>query len=105
MSEAFQGKHEYDRNSEWYKNITKSLAVFVGSRNMPNSIVENVEFQQSIKSLDPYYPLPSRALLGKQLDKVLVDLKAQYPHLPGCSPKSKFVCRYLVKEGHDLFIS
>ena len=60
---------------------------------MVNCIVENVEFQQLIKSLDPYYPLPSRALLGKQLDKVLVDLKAQYPHLPGCSPKSKFVYR------------
>ena len=76
MSEAFQGKREYDRNSERYKNITKRLAVFVGSSNTPNSIVENVEFQQLIKSLDPRYPLPSRALLGKELDKVLIDLKA-----------------------------
>lgn len=50
--------------------------MFVGSSNTPNSIVENVEFQQFIKSLDPRYPLPSRALLSKQLDKVLVDLKA-----------------------------
>ena len=50
--------------------------MFVGSSNTPNSIVENVEFQQFIKSLDPRYPLPSRALLGKELDNVLVDLKA-----------------------------
>ena len=71
ISEALQGKCEYDRNSEWYKNITKKLAVFVGS-----SIVENVKFQQFIKSLDSRYPLPSRTLLGKELDKVLVDLKA-----------------------------
>ena len=73
MSEALQGKCEYDRNIERYKNIT---AVFVGSSNTPNSIVENVEFQQFIKSLDPRYPVPTRALLGKELDKVLVDLKA-----------------------------
>ena len=53
-----------------------SLAVFGGSSNTPNSIVENVEFQQLIKSLDPRYPLPNRALLDKELDKVLVDLKA-----------------------------
>ena len=50
--------------------------MFVGSSNTPNSIVENVEFQQLIKSLDPRYPLPSRTLLGKELDKALVDLKA-----------------------------
>ena len=49
--------------------------MFVGSSNTPNSIVENTEFQQLIKSLDPRYPLPSRALLGKELDKVLIDLK------------------------------
>ena len=29
------------------------LAVFVGSTNTPNSIVENAEFQQLVGSLDP----------------------------------------------------
>lgn len=76
MGEAFQGKCEYNRNSKRYKNITKRLPVFGGSSNTLNSIVENVEFQELIKLLDPRYPLPSRALLDKELDKVLVDLKA-----------------------------
>ena len=51
MNEALQGKREYDRNSERYKNITERLTVFVGSSNTPNSIVENVEFQQFINHL------------------------------------------------------
>ena len=101
MSEAFQGKCEYDRNSERYKNITKRLAVFVGSSSMPNSIVENVEFQQLIKSLDPRYPLPSRALLGKELDKVLIDLKAIiHTYLPAARKVS--LCADI---WYDLFIS
>ena len=78
VSEAFAGKHRqvYDRSSDRYKCITKRLAVFVGSSNTPNSVVENVDFQQFVKSLDSRYPIPGRTLLGKELDKVLVDLKA-----------------------------
>ena len=99
MGEAFQGKREYNRNSKRYKNITKKLAVFGGSSNTPNSIVENVEFQQLIKSLDPRYPFPSRALLDKELDKVLVDLKASiYTYLAAARKVYKLVCRYLVKK-------
>ena len=52
-------KWQYDRNSKWYKNITKRLAVFVGSSNTPNSIVENIKFQQFIKLFDPRYSLPT----------------------------------------------
>ena len=76
MVQSLSGRPKYDRDSQRYTSITKRLAVFVGATNTPNSIVENSEFQRFMESLDPRYPIPSRTLLNKELDKVMFDLKA-----------------------------
>ena len=55
--------------------ITKSPAIFIGSTNVPNSIVENAEFKSFVNVLNSPYPMPGRTLIGKELDKVLVTLK------------------------------
>ena len=75
VKESFKGKSPYDRDSERYMRITKSLAIFIGSTNAPNSIVENAEFKSFVNVLDSQYPMPGRTLIGKELDKVLVTLK------------------------------
>ena len=35
-------KAEYSKESECYREICRKLAIFVGSTNVPNSIVENL---------------------------------------------------------------
>ena len=59
MSEAFDRNQVYDRSSERCRRITKKLAIFVGSTNSPNSIVENTEFRQFVATLDTRFPMPS----------------------------------------------
>ena len=41
------------RASDIYKWITRKLAIFVGSSNMANLIVENLEFKDLVHALDP----------------------------------------------------
>ena len=73
LGEAFQRK--YDTQSSRYRMITRRLAIFVGSTNVPNSLVENVEFQSLLETLDPRYPVPGRTLIGKEIDRVLLAMK------------------------------
>ena len=73
LGEAFQRK--YDTSSHRCQQLTRKLAIFVGATSVPNSIVENVEFRALLETLDPRYPVPSTTLIGKEIDKVLVDMK------------------------------
>lgn len=73
LGEVFQRK--YDRGNRRYQSITQKLAVFVGSTNVPNSIVESAEFRSLLEELDPRYLVPGRTLISKEIDKVLFDLK------------------------------
>ena len=73
--ESFKGKSQYDKSSQRYLHITKQLAISIGSSNVSHSIVEDAEFRSLIKVLDSRYPIPSRTLLGKELDKVLATFK------------------------------
>ena len=61
LGEPFQRK--YYTQSSRYQMITRSLAIFVGSTNVPNSLVENVEFQSLLETLDPRYSVPGRTLI------------------------------------------
>lgn len=76
LGEALQSHQKYDTKSQRYQLITRKLAVYVGSTSAPISLVENEEFQSLVGTLDPRYPVPSRTLIGKEIDKVMVDLKA-----------------------------
>ena len=51
------------------------LAVFVASTSTPNSNVENTAFVSLLEELDSQNPVPSRHVLGKQIDDVMIALK------------------------------
>ncbi len=68
---------KYDKESQRYQFITRKLALFVGGTNVANSIVENVFFQSLLEALDSRYPIPGRTLIGKEIDKVVIDMKAK----------------------------
>lgn len=44
MAKSFKGKTAYNKNSERYLNTMKHLAIYLGSTNIPNSIVDNQSF-------------------------------------------------------------
>ena len=44
------------------------VAVFVGSTNTTNNIVNNPEFQSFVKVVDSRYLIPGRMLLNKKMD-------------------------------------
>ena len=71
LGEAFPRK--YDRVGGQYQSIIHKLAVFIGSTNVPNSIVGNAEFRLLLEAIDPQYPVPGRMLIGKEINKVLLD--------------------------------
>ena len=73
LEEAFQRK--YDTSSHRCQLLTRKLAIFVGATSVPNSLVENAEFKALLEALDPRYPVPSRTLISKEIDKVFVDMK------------------------------
>ena len=75
VAESFKGKPTYPTTSECYLTISRQLAIFIGGTNVPNSIVENEAFKSFVKSLDSRYPVPGRALINKELDKVVIILK------------------------------
>ena len=56
--------------------ITRKLAIFVGSTNVPNSLVTKPEFCDLLTTADPHYIAPGRTALSGEINKVLFDLKA-----------------------------
>ena len=75
VAESFKGKPAYLKTSERCLTITRQLAIFIGGTNVLNSIVENEAFKSFVKSLDSRYPVPGRALISNELDKVVITLK------------------------------
>ena len=68
LRESFTKRTGYTKNSHQYKAITRKLAIFVGSSNVANRIVENLEFVDLLKTMDPRYPVPGRTALSKELN-------------------------------------
>ena len=68
---------KYDRANDRYKSITWKLAIFVGTSNVPNSLVENLEFCDLLNNADPRYTPPSRTVISKEIEKVLIKMKAK----------------------------
>ena len=57
--------------------ITRKLAIFVGSTNVPNSIVTSPEFCDLLTTADPCYSVLGRAAISNEIDKILIDMKAR----------------------------
>ena len=48
LTESLSATKQYRKESEKYQSITRKLAIFVGSNNVANSIVESAEFKEFI---------------------------------------------------------
>lgn len=90
LTQTFQAKRMYDTDSQWYKSITKKLAIFLGSTNVAIQLVDNTEFRSLLESLDPRYPVPGRSVMGKELDKLIVELKVNMQQY--ISTANKILC-------------
>ena len=77
LADSLQCKSVYSKESVRYREICKKLAIFIGSTNVPNSIVENLEFKDLLFTMDSRFVVPGRSVVGKELDKVLIELKAK----------------------------
>ena len=78
LRDSFTKQVAYSKESERYKLITGKLAIFVGSSNVANHLVENLEFKDLVRALDPRYPVElGRASINKELDQVFIELKAK----------------------------
>ena len=77
LKESLEKKNPYSKDSPRYKLITRKLAIFVGSSSVANRIVENLEFQDLMSAMDNRYPVPGRSSIQKELDQVMIELKAK----------------------------
>ena len=77
LAETLKSKSAYRKDSDRYQLISKKLAIFIGSSNVSNSIVDNLEFRDLLFALDGRYTMPGRAAMMKEIDKVVIELKAK----------------------------
>lgn len=77
LRESFTKQAVYSKESERYKWIIRRLAIFIGSSNVANHLMENTEFKDLVHALDPQYPVPGRASINRELDQVFIELKAK----------------------------
>uniref|UniRef100_A0A1X7VI67 BED-type domain-containing protein n=1 Tax=Amphimedon queenslandica TaxID=400682 RepID=A0A1X7VI67_AMPQE len=54
------------KDSIRYKDITRKLALFIGTANVPYSLVENLEFRDLLLELQPCYLPPGRGPIKKK---------------------------------------
>ena len=67
----------YNRDEPRYKDITRSLAIFVGAEKVPNSLVWNEGFRSLLHVLDPKYQVPTVAMLSKEVDMLVLHMKVK----------------------------
>ena len=77
LTESLSATKQYRKESEKYQSITLKLAIFVGSNNVANSIVESAEFKELVHTLDSRYKVPGRKALNREMEKVLIEIKAK----------------------------
>ena len=77
LAESLKSKTLYKKDSDKYRGISRKLAIFIASSNVSNSVVENLEFRDLLHTMDSRYQMPSRSAISKEIDKVLIELKAK----------------------------
>lgn len=78
LAESLRSKNAYNKESDQYRNISRKLAIFlIGSTSLPTSIVENLEFKDLLYTMDSRYIVQGRVAIRKELDKVVIELKAK----------------------------
>ena len=94
------GRHTvYPKDSNQYKAITRKLAIFVGSSSVANSIVENLEFVDLLNTINPRSSVPGRAAIHRELNIVLIELRAKITTHIESSNRSSICCDVWSKKG------
>ena len=55
----------------------QNLAVFVGAGNVSNTLVQSKVFRSLVNVLDPRYPIPMYVPLSKEVDMLVLEMKAK----------------------------
>ena len=105
LSQALSSGKKYRKESDRYQAITKKLAVFVGSSNVANSIVQSPEFKDLLNTLDGRYKMPGRSAISNEVGKVLIEIKARASAFLQEASKGIHLCQHLVQEGVISFFS
>ena len=77
LAQSLHSGSTYAKTHQRFMAITRKLAIFVGTTNVPNSIVENLAFKDLLHTADPRYLVPSRTVISKELENVYIELKAK----------------------------
>ena len=75
MENSFNRPSYYSKESKRHTDITKKLAVFIGSTNAPLSLVDCEEFRDLLSEMDRRYDIPHRWKLGQEINKLYDRLK------------------------------
>uniref|UniRef100_A0A1X7U6W5 Uncharacterized protein n=1 Tax=Amphimedon queenslandica TaxID=400682 RepID=A0A1X7U6W5_AMPQE len=75
IEQQIQGAHYYSKNSKRQEAITKKLAVFVGARNVPLSLVDGEVFHDFLCEMDKRYRVFHKKKFGQAIENVMSKLK------------------------------
>lgn len=68
LVQSLKSKSVYSKDNPQFKLITRKLAIFIGTSNVANSIVENMEFCDLLHAADSRYTVPSRTVIARELE-------------------------------------
>ncbi|XP_065896068.1 E3 SUMO-protein ligase ZBED1-like [Dysidea avara] len=95
----------YNNEDPKCKVITKKLSIFLAASSAPISLVEDPTFSSLITELDSRYSIPSRNMMSKKIDEVLIDLKGNIlSHMLQARKVNFFVLTYGARR-NDCFLS
>lgn len=67
----------YRNNSDRYKQITRNFQCSLVAANVATAVVENLKFRDLLHTLDKRYQVPGRSVITKELQQVVIELKAK----------------------------
>lgn len=89
----------YDKDSKKQLAITKKLAIFVGSTNVPLSLIDRPELRDLLAEMDQQYQVPHRKKLGEEIEKVYNGLKQRIQEILGRTRRCTFCSDIWSKKG------
>ena len=87
------------KDSMRYKAITRKLALFIGTANVPYSLVENLEFRDLLLELHPCYLPHGRGPIKQKIASILEVMKNNIQEKLALVSKIHFCCDIWTKKG------
>ena len=75
IQQSLHQLNPYSNGSKRQMAITKKLAVFVGSTNVPLSLVDNLEFRDLLFEMDKRYSVPHRKKISQEIEQIYQTMK------------------------------